>query len=90
VLARPEKTLDVDLYYRHVNQAERWRHLTMEHGPDEYLATIPGEYTDSVYALQYYFVLRRGDVAWLYPGFNASLSNQPYYAIAERSKLKDL
>ena len=34
-----------------------------------YSAAIPGDYTNSVYPLQYYFVLQRGaDAAWLYPG----------------------
>jgi hypothetical protein len=47
---------------------------------------IPGDYTNSIYSLQYYFELqRRTDAAWLYPAFNATLSNQPYYAIAKRS-----
>jgi hypothetical protein len=36
--------------------------------------------------LQYYFALQRGaDAAWLYPAFNSTLSNQPYYAVAKRS-----
>jgi hypothetical protein len=36
--------------------------------------------------LQYYFALQRGsDAAWLYPAFNPTLSNQPYYAISKRS-----
>jgi hypothetical protein len=81
----PEPLAGVDLYYRHVDQAERWVHLEMQHEPDEFLAAIPGDYTESKYALQYYFVLRRGTEEWLYPGFNATLSNQPYYAIARRS-----
>ncbi len=53
---------------------------------DGYGAAIPGDYTNSVYPLQYYFELQRGaDAAWLYPAFNATLSNQPYYAVAKRS-----
>jgi hypothetical protein len=75
----------VQLCYRHVNQAERWRSVEMQRGHDGYVGTIPRDYTNSVYPLQYYFVLQRGDVAWMYPGFNSALSNQPYYAIANRS-----
>jgi hypothetical protein len=75
----------VQLYYRHVNQGERWVSMEMQRGHDGYSAAIPGDYTNSVYPLQYYFVLRRGtDAAWFFPAFNASLSNQPYYAIALR------
>jgi hypothetical protein len=76
----------VHLYYRHVNQAERWLSVEMQRGNDGYSAAIPGNYTNSVFPLQYYFALQRGaDAAWLYPAFNSTLSNQPYYAIAKRS-----
>jgi hypothetical protein len=76
----------VRLYYRHVNQAERWVSADMQSGHEGYRAAIPGDYTQSAYPLQYYFELQRGmDAAWLYPAFNATLSNQPYYAIAKRS-----
>jgi hypothetical protein len=76
----------VQLYYRHVNQGERWVSMEMRRSNNGYVAAIPGDYTNSVYPLQYYFVLRRGlAAAWFFPAFNASLSNQPYYAIAERS-----
>jgi len=58
----------------------------MQPGTDGYSASIPGDYTQSVYPLQYYFALQRGaDAAWLYPAFNSTLSNQPYYAVAKRS-----
>ena len=48
-------------------------------------ATIPAAYADSDYPLQYYFELREGDKgqAWLYPGFNATLTNQPYFVIRQ-------
>jgi hypothetical protein len=75
----------VKLYYRHVDQAERWTSTEMKKTGDEYTAAIPGDYTNSAFPLQYYFELEREDVAWLYPAFNATLSNQPYYAIAKRS-----
>jgi hypothetical protein len=69
-----------------VNQGERWVSLEMQRSNNGYGAAIPGDYTNSVYPLQYYFVLRRGtEAAWFFPAFNATLSNQPYYAIAERS-----
>jgi hypothetical protein len=75
----------VRLYYRHVDQAERWVSVEMKKSGEGYTAAIPGDYTNSAFALQYYFELQREDVAWLYPAFNSTLSNQPYYAISKRS-----
>ena len=68
-----------------MNQGERWLSEEMQNGRDGYSAAIAADYTNSVYPLQYYFVLQRGtDSAWFFPAFNSSLSNQPYYAIAKR------
>jgi hypothetical protein len=81
-LAPERKPLSVKLYYRHVNQAERYEAMEMQSRGNLFLATVPGSYTDSPYPLQYYFVLRNGpDKAWLYPGFNADLTNQPYFVV---------
>jgi hypothetical protein len=53
-----------------------------------YEGTIPGDYTDSPYPLQYFLELRgtarsvvAGGQAWMYPGFAPDLSNQPYYVV---------
>ena len=72
------------LFYRHVNHGERWQSLAMSQEGDSLRAAIPGDYTRSPYPLQYYFALSRGGQAWMSPGFNASLSNQPYYAVWKR------
>jgi hypothetical protein len=70
------------LYYRHVNHAERYITVEMQSIGKSYRATIPGDYTNCQYPLQYYFELREGtEKAWLYPGFNLELSNQPYFVI---------
>ncbi len=69
------------VYYRRVTQAERYQSAEMELKDGRYRATIPGGYTDSPYPLEYYFEIKRGDSAWLYPGFNADLTNQPYYVV---------
>jgi hypothetical protein len=75
----------VRLYYRHVDQAERWVTVAMQPSQDGFSASVPGEYTNSAFALQYYFALaRKAETTWLHPGFNSTLSNQPYYAIAKR------
>jgi hypothetical protein len=72
------------LFYRHVNHGERWQSLAMSQEGDSLRAAIPGDYTRSPYPLQYYFALSRGGQAWMSPGFNASLSNQPYFAVWKR------
>ena len=72
------------LHYRHVNHAERWRSMEMSGVGGKFMAAIPADYTASPFPLQYYFELSRPEAAWLYPAFNASLSNQPYYAVWKR------
>ncbi len=69
------------LWYRHVNQGERWSSVPMQKAANDYVASIPGGYTNSPYPLQYYFELHTADAATLHPPFNPTLSNQPYYAI---------
>lgn len=76
--------LSARLYYRHVNQAERWVSADMSREQSNFTAAIPSDYTNAKFPLQYYFSLEsRGEVAWLYPGLNATLSNQPYFAISK-------
>ena len=74
--------VEARLYYRHVNQAERWQSVSMERKGASQVAAIPGSYTDSPYPLQYYFELKSApDRAWLYPGFPADLAGQPYFVL---------
>ena len=76
------KVKSVRLYYRHVNQAERFESAEMTVQGGVYHATIPAAYTDSVYPLQYYFEVRElAEKVWLYPGFTAELANQPYFVV---------
>jgi len=89
----PGKSLEIDLtvdapiasanlYYRHVNQAERFMVAAMDRGQHHYHTTIPGAYTDSVYPLQYYFEVKTTTGRTLmYPGFSKELTNQPYIVI---------
>ena len=70
------------LYYRHVNHAERYEKEEMQLQGTSCRATIPATYTDSQYPIQYYIELKDGpDKAWLYPGFVADLTNQPYFVV---------
>ena len=59
-----------------------WLAAEMQWRDNRYRAVIPGDYTQSVYLLQYYFELHEGPAgAWLYPGFEPTLSNQPYFVV---------
>ena len=71
----------ITLWYRHVNQGERWLSEPMQQSAGTHSATIPGSYTNSPYPLQYYFELRTAEAATLHPFLNATLSNQPYFAL---------
>lgn len=79
-----KKPQSVRLYYRRVDQAERFEMTDMQMEETGYRATIPAAYTNSPYPLQYYFeVTESPDVACLYPGFNAERTNQPYFLIRQ-------
>ena len=70
------------LYYRHVNQGERYETAEMQASQNRYAAAIPASYTASPYPLQYYFELRNGpNQAWLHPGFSSDRMNQPYFVV---------
>ena len=72
----------VDLYYRHVDQAERFSRTRMTGDHSQYRATVPAAYTDSFYPLEYYFELTQADgIVQLYPGFSKDLTNQPYFVL---------
>ena len=76
----------VRLYYRHVNQGERWRSEEMQGENGSYSAGISGDYTQSPYPLEYYFSFEHENKsACLFPAFNATLSNQPYFVVSKRS-----
>lgn len=72
----------VRLYYRHVSQAERFKTVEMQQSGKSFRATIPADYTNSEYPLQYYFEMRdKPEKAWLYPGLTPKLTQQPYYVV---------
>ncbi len=82
----PGEGICVWLHYRHVDQSDVYRTVEMEPRGPVCTAMIDGAYTDSPYPLQYFLELRSqsGD-AWMVPGYDEDLSNQPYYVVnAER------
>ena len=81
-IQKGSKPVSARVYYRHVTQAERYESAEMQLRDGRYRTTIPGAYTDSPYPLEYYFELKQGpDSAWLYPGFTADRTNQPYFVV---------
>ena len=81
-VALRETVPSATLWYRHVNQAERWVAVAMTATADGWHGAIPAAYTDSAYPLQYYFEFRSPpDKAWLVPGFDQDLLNQPYHVL---------
>jgi hypothetical protein len=79
---KARKLASARLYYRHVNQAERWETVEMAAQDNLCRASIPAAYTDSPYPLHYYFEFKQApDKAWLYPGFAADLANLPYFVL---------
>jgi hypothetical protein len=73
------------LWYRHVTHAERWLSKPMVRNGQIFTAAIPGSYTQSPFPLQYYFELRSQADATFHPALNATLSNQPYFAVYRRT-----
>jgi len=89
---RPGQPLDIEaafskaaavrLYYRHVNQAERYETADLQARDNRWRASIPATYTDSAYPLEYYFEVKESaGPAHLYPGFSGELANQPYFVV---------
>jgi len=75
-------TKSVNLYYRHINQADAWQVMPMQAMNGHFEGTIPGAYTHTDYPLQYYFGLAKGKPgSVLFPGFDANLANQPYFVV---------
>ncbi len=72
----------VRLHYRHLNQSDAYEIVEMTPRGGRFEATIPGDYTKSPYPLLYFFELHDPiGRAWIYPGLNPDLSNQPYFIV---------
>ncbi len=82
-LSAPEKSLTmVRIHYRHVTHAERFIAQPMSGTAGRWKFEIGGDYTNSRYAIQYYFQLAAQDgTSWLYPGLTPDLANQSYYVV---------
>jgi hypothetical protein len=84
LLGQQSAVAAVRLCYRRVHQAQAYQSADMLVQGHQYRATIPGEYTNTAYPLEYYFELRNeAGQAWMYPGFDATLTNQPYFVVRQ-------
>jgi hypothetical protein len=68
-----------------VNHGERWNSIPMQKLGNSYRGSVPANYTNSPYPMQYYFELHTKDAATLHPPLNPTLSNQPYYSVKPTS-----
>ena len=85
---QPASPTSVRLYYRHVNQAERYQAAEMHPEDESWRAAIPASYTGSPFPLQYYFELKQGpDKGWLYPGLTPDLTNEPYFVVRQQGRV---
>jgi hypothetical protein len=74
--------LSIRLYYRHVNQAERFESVVMTANGRVHRAALPAAYTNSPYPLQYSFEVKAGTGRpTLVPGFGADRMNLPYFVV---------
>jgi hypothetical protein len=79
---------EVRLFYRHVNQGERFQMSSMQAEGKRVYATIPAAYTDSPYPLEYYFEIKHDSKnASLHPGFAADFTNQPYFVVRQSARV---
>jgi hypothetical protein len=69
------------LYYRHLHQGERYVAVPLTKDDAGLVATIPAEYTHSVFPVEYYFVLNSGGTATLHPGFKENFTGTPYFVV---------
>ncbi|MHC4174887.1 MAG: twin-arginine translocation signal domain-containing protein [Planctomycetota bacterium] len=73
---------EVTLHYRRVNQALNWQARIMTFKGGRYQGTIPAEYAQTRYPMQYYFGIDAGKAGQaLYPGLDLNLKHLPYFVV---------
>jgi hypothetical protein len=71
------------LRYRVVDQSQRWKALAMAPEGNGHAATIPGDYLDTPFHLQFFVSVTAEGEARLAPGLDADLANQPYVLVGQ-------
>jgi hypothetical protein len=75
----------VSLVYRQADQSQSWRSVEMRAQDNEFRATVPSDYTQSPYPIQYFFEVNEPGGSTVFPGFGPDLSNQPYILVRGKS-----
>ena len=76
------------LFYRHLNQGERYQSTPLQRTGNTLSAQIPAEYSQSPYPLEYHVHIAgpsasAGSAEALYPGFRDNFLGQPYFIIQQ-------
>ena len=72
----------VMLHYRHIDQSALYETVEMTQHGDTFTTSIEASYTDSPYGLLYFFeVIASGGDAWMVPGYERDMANDPYYVL---------
>jgi hypothetical protein len=53
-------------------------------GSNSFSSTVPGDYTNRNYPLQYYFEVRDKGEVWFFPGLWSKLQPEPYFVVPGR------
>lgn len=86
-LGLEEKPNKVILYYRHVNQAGRWKTEALSANGLTFSGEISSDYTNHRFPLQYYFEIELSStLAVLHPTLIDNLATVPYYTVHSKAK----
>jgi len=74
------------LFYRHLNQGERYQSTPLQRTGNTLSAQIPADYSQSPYPLEYHVHIASpgasaGTAEALYPGFHDNFLGQPYFVV---------
>ena len=81
----PAEIASARLVYRRVDQSQRYVTTEMRSQGGNFEASIPAEYTDTPFAIQYYFEIGSLTEAQLYPGLKEDFRGQPYFVVEGHS-----
>ncbi len=88
IQAEAPANIELTLHARHLDQSDRYSVIPLRSSAgDHYTAQLPADYTASPYDIQFFLLARDTEsrAAWIVPGFDETLANQPYFVIgAER------
>ncbi|GAA5162605.1 hypothetical protein [Amycolatopsis dongchuanensis] len=87
VRAEAAPGIELTLRVRHLNQAEAYQDIAMTADREGgFTAEIPPDRTTGAYPIAFFLVARStaGPDAWIVPGLDKTLANQPYHVVLEQ------